>query len=132
LKYYLLKNLRVNPAEDYILHQEDPYREILLFLQQFIERQIPFIQLKFKYKIPFFEYKDRPFCILNVSRKKTYVELGFWHAAHLILHPEHLHSDGRKVMWSLRFSSLEAIDPQVLEDLLQEAVSKSHLGYSKQ
>ena len=121
----------MNPAEDYILHQEDPNREILLFLQQFIERQIPSIQLKFKYKIPFFEYKDRPFCYLNVPRKKTYVELGFWHAAHLTLHPEHLHSDGRKVMRSLRFSSLEAIDPQVLEDLLQEAVSKSHLGFYK-
>ena len=121
----------MNPAEQYILEQEEPYQGILIFLKQFIEAQIPEIQLKYKYKIPFFDLKDRPFCYLNVPRGKAYVDLAFWHSAHLTLHQDQLHSDGRKVMKSLRYTSLESIDTEVLKDLLQEAYSKSHLGFYK-
>ena len=121
----------MNPAEEYILNQEEPYRGILIFLRQFIEQQIPSIQLKYKYNIPFFDYKDRPFCYMSVPRGKRYVDLAFWHSAHLTLHQDHLHSKGRKVMKSLRYSSLESIDPLVLSELLEEAESKSHLGFYK-
>jgi len=39
----------MNPAEDYILNNPDPYRSILLHLQVVIEKIIPEAALKYKY-----------------------------------------------------------------------------------
>tara|TARA_R100000935_G_scaffold2644_1_gene7077 strand:+ start:3815 stop:3943 length:129 start_codon:yes stop_codon:yes gene_type:complete len=37
----------MNPAEEYILNQPEPYRGILLFLQSVIEGDIPGVELKY-------------------------------------------------------------------------------------
>ena len=52
----------MNPAEAYILEQQEPYRSILLELQAAIQLQVPQAVLKFKYRIPFYYLKDKPFC----------------------------------------------------------------------
>ena len=109
----------MNPAEDYILNQAEPYKSILLYLQAVIEKTIPGIELKYKYKIPFYYLEGKPYCYLNQS--KDYVDLGFWNAAHLTIHLDHMISEGRKVMRSLRYKSLEDIDESILLDVLQDA-----------
>ena len=43
----------MNPAENYILNQPEPYRSMLMHLQSLIEYAIPEADLKYKYKIPF-------------------------------------------------------------------------------
>ena len=109
----------MNPAEEYILNAAEPYRSMLLHLQLTIERTIPGLDLKFKYKIPFYYCEERPFCYLNQA--KDYVDLGFWNAAHLTKHLELLTTDGRKLMRSLRYRTLEEIDEQVLAAVLLNA-----------
>ena len=109
----------MNPAENYILQQDEPFRSILLYLQAVIEKTIPGLELKYKYKIPFYYLEGKPFCYLNQS--KDYVDLGFWNAAHLTVHLEHMISDGRKVMRSLRYKNLEDLDESILLDVLQES-----------
>lgn len=109
----------MNPAEDYILNQPEPYRSILLHLQVIIENIIPDAELKYKYKIPFYYISNRPLCYLNQS--KDYVDLGFWNASHLTVHLEHMCTKGRKMMKSLRYKKLEDIDEKVLIDVLQDA-----------
>ncbi|SHG05073.1 protein of unknown function (DU1801) [Arenibacter palladensis] len=111
----------MNPAEEYILNQSEPYRGILLYLQAFIEGTIPGVELKFKYKIPFYYINGKPYCYLNQS--KDYVDLGFWNAAHLTVHLEHMNTEGRKMMKSLRYKSLEDIDTTVLKEILADAYS---------
>ena len=111
----------MNPAEAYILEQEEPFKSILLHLEVTIRRVAPNVDLLFKYKIPFFYINGKPYCYLNVS--KGYVDLGFWHAAHLSLHLDKLETKGRKMMKSLRYRSLEEIDQQVLEEVLMDALS---------
>ena len=111
----------MNPAEDYIFKQNEPFRSILLHLQSLIERTVPESDLKFKYRIPFYYVQGRPLCYLNQS--KDYVDLGFWNAAHLTVHQEHMTTAGRKVMRSLRYKTLEEIDDSILTDILQEAYS---------
>ncbi|MEM9000465.1 MAG: DUF1801 domain-containing protein [Bacteroidota bacterium] len=111
----------MNPAEDYILSQEDPFRNILLHLQLIIEHHIPDLDLKFKYNIPFYYLEGKPFCYLNVPIKKHYVDLGFWHAAHLTVHQDMMVTEGRKVMRSLRYTTLQDIDEQVLQEVLADA-----------
>ncbi len=110
----------MNPAEDYILNQEEPYRSMLIHLQSVIERTVPTVDLKYKYKIPFYYIEGRPFCYLNQS--KNYVDIGFWNAAHLTIHLEHMTTTGRKMMRSLRYKTLDEIDNTILVEVLQDAL----------
>lgn len=109
----------MNPAESYIIGQPEPFRSILMHLQSIIERTVPEVDLKFKYRVPFYYIDGRPYCYLN--RSKDYVDLGFWNAAHLTVHLEHMTTAGRKMMRSLRYRSLKEIDEPVLRMVLQDA-----------
>ena len=111
----------MNPSEEYILHQAEPYRSILLYLQTVIEGTVPQVELKYKYKLPFYYLTGRPYCYLNQS--KDYIDLGFWNAAHLSVHLDQMTTTGRKIMKSLRYRSLEEIDSVVLTEVLLDAYS---------
>ena len=117
----------MNPAEAYILEQPEPYKSILLHLQVVIEATVPQVELRYKYRIPFYYLEGKPFCYLNHSR--DYVDLGFWSSAHLTLHLEHMYTKGRKVMRSLRYKTLEDIDETILTDVLQDAYSVKGKGF---
>lgn len=110
----------MNPAEAYILEQPEPFKTILLHLQVLIETTIPSVELKYKYKIPFYYTDGRPFCYLNVA-KKGYVDVGFWNAGHLTVHLEHMTTDGRKVMKSLRYKNIDDVDDTILIEVLHNA-----------
>lgn len=111
----------MNPASEYILNQPEPFRSMLLHLQTVVERTIPEAEMKYKWRIPFFYLEGKPFCYLN--RSKDYVDIGFFKAAYLTLHTELMVTKGRKVMKSLRYRSLEAIDDKVLTEVLKDAYS---------
>jgi len=122
--FFILSDIKaMNPSENYILGQPEPYRSILLHLQVIIENTITNVDLKYKYRIPFYYIENRPFCYMNVNQKKQFVDLGFWNAAHLSINLESLTTANRKVMKSLRYNSLEAIDEQVLIEILKDAYS---------
>lgn len=110
----------MNPAAQYILDQPEPFRTILLQLQSLIEQAVPDYSLKYKYRLPFYYLKDKPFCYLNCSR--DYVDLGFIRGAWLQSHSQVLVSEDRKVVKSLRYRSVEEIDVEILLAVLQEAV----------
>ena len=109
----------MNPASAYILSQNEPFRSMLLHLQSVIEHTVPDLDLKYKYRIPFYYIEGRPFCYLNQS--KDYVDVGFWNATHLSVHLELLCSEGRKMMKSLRYASLAEIDNDILVAVLLDA-----------
>ncbi len=120
----------MNPAEDYILNQSEPFRAILLHLQSVIELTVPEVDLKYKYRIPFYYINGKPFCYLNQA--KDYVDLGFWNASHLSVHIELMYTAGRKMMKSLRYNSLEEINNDILIDVLKDAYAvKDKKFYSK-
>ncbi|MEX0314253.1 MAG: DUF1801 domain-containing protein [Allomuricauda sp.] len=121
----------MNPAESYILDQSEPFKSILLQLQVLIESTVPQVELKYKYRIPFYYLEGKPFCYLNVPKKKAYVDVGFWSAAHLSVHLDKMITEGRKVMKSLRYATLEDIDAEILMAILLDAQSVSHKGFWK-
>lgn len=49
------------------------------------------------------------------------MDVGFWHAKHLTLQLDKMTTAGRKMMKSLRYTSLDEIDNEVLIDVLNEA-----------
>ena len=54
------------------------------------------------------------------------MDIGFFKAAYLTVHTGLMVTEGRKVMKSLRYRSLEEIDNQVLIDVLKEAYRIRH------
>ena len=120
----------MNPAEQYILEREEPFRTMLLQVQLLVESTLPDLVMLYKYKIPFFYIDGKlPFCYLNQT--KNYVDVAFWHGTHLTRNLEYLVSEGRKHMKSLRYYSLDDIDAEVLIDVLNEAYSFRDKKYYK-
>ncbi|MGB1284309.1 MAG: DUF1801 domain-containing protein [Polaribacter sp.] len=121
----------MKPAEAYILEQPEPFKSILLHLQIVIESNFPDANLQFKWRLPFYYLDDKPFCYLNPSKKKRYVDVGFWVSAHLTKYNEFLISDGRKVVKSLRYFGLEDINEEILIAVLREAHENKGKGFWK-
>lgn len=121
----------MKPAEAYILDQPEPFKSILLHLQILIETNFPEVDLQFKWKIPFYVLEGKPFCYLNPSKKKGYVDVAFWVSAHLTKYNNHLISENRKVVKSLRYFSLEDINEEILLSVLEEAFQLKDKGFYK-
>ena len=103
---------------------------MLLHLQSVIELNIPEVDLKYKYRIPFYYSNGKPFVYLNQS--KDYVDVGFWHANHLTIHLDKMTTKGRKMMKSLRYSSLKQIDDKILVEVLKDAYTVKGKSFWKE
>ncbi len=113
----------MKPAEIYILNQQENFREILYNLQVVIEKCIPNdLQLLYKWKLPFYYYKGKPFCYFNVSYKNNYVDLGIFNGYELTNTSTKLISENRSMMKSLRYYSLEELDNELLVEILEESL----------
>jgi hypothetical protein len=121
----------MNPAEDYILNQPEPYRSILLHIQVIIENTLPEVELKYKWRIPCYYIGKKPICYLNASHKKEFVDVGFWHSAHLTKYDDYLVKEDRKVVKSLRYTSLEEIDDAIFIAILKEVELYKEEGFYK-
>ncbi|HFS67264.1 MAG TPA: DUF1801 domain-containing protein [Flavobacteriia bacterium] len=93
----------MNPAENYFLKQPKPLQSILLFLRQEILDVIPDLDELYKYKVPFYYYKGKPFCYLTVLKGSTSVDLGFWDGFKLTNKHGFLKAKNRKMIKSLSF-----------------------------
>lgn len=113
----------MNPSEAYIINQPEPYRSILLHLQVIVESSIPEIELLYKYRIPFYYYKKRPYCFLNASHKKQFVDICFVRGNKITKHQDQLVTEKRKKMASLRYKSIEEINNVVLVEILKNVLS---------
>ena len=120
----------MKPAEVYIVNQDEPFRSILMHLQVTIEHTLPDSELKYKWRIPCYYMGKRPLCYLN--KTKDYVDVGFWHSAHLSKKWDaYLVSENRKIVKSLRYRSLEDIDTKILVSLLNEVKTLKGKGFYK-
>ena len=121
----------MNPAEEYILNQPEPFRSMLLHVKAVIEATIPEVSMKYKWRIPCFYAGKHPLCYLNASHKGNYVDVAFWNSAHLTKHIELMYSEKRKVVKSFRYFSLEEINDQILGEVLQEVYELKEKGFYK-
>lgn len=121
----------MKPAEAHILNQPEPFKSILLHLQILIETSFPKVDLQYKWKLPFYYLNEKPFCYLNISKKKGYVDVGFWVSEHLTKYNDLLITENRKVVKSLRYFSINDINEEVLLTVLQEAHQLKGNGFYK-
>jgi hypothetical protein len=112
----------LKPTELYILNQPEKYRDILLHIIAVVEHTLPEANLEFKWGIPYFYYKKKPFCYLNASHKHQFVDVGFAKGFQLKSNLDHLIADnGRNTIKSLRYHSLEKIDNAILISVIEES-----------
>ncbi len=112
----------MKPTELYILNQPEKYRDILLHIIAVVEHTLPEATLEYKWGIPYFYYKKKPFCYLNASHKHRFVDVGFAKGFQLKNQQNHLiANNGRNTIKSLRYYSLEKINNEILVDVIQEA-----------
>lgn len=121
----------MKPAESYILNQEEPFKSILVHVQFLIEKNFSEVDLRFKWKIPYYFLNDTTFCYLNSPKKKKYVDVCFWVTSPLSNYNEFLITENRKVVKSLRYFNLSDINEKVLLSVLSEAYNKKGKGYFK-
>ncbi len=111
----------MNPAENYIINQPEPYQSIIYHIQLIIEKVLPEVELKFKYRIPYYYLNNKPLCYINASHKKQFVDLGFAKGYQLTVRQDELFGEeNRNTVKSLRYINVGDVNDDVLIDVLQE------------
>jgi len=110
-------------TDEYIYRQPEKLRSIILHIISVFEREIPELELLFKWGIPYFYYKKKPFCYLAPNHKKGFVDAGFARGFQLEKNQDFLVGEKRNTVKSLRYYNLEDIDNAVLMDLIKEAAT---------
>lgn len=121
----------MKPAEEYILKQPEPFKSILLHLQLLIENNCTDVELKYKWKMPMYYVNGHQLCYLNASHKKGFVDVGFWAKGILQDFETYLVSEGRTVVKSLRYTSVEDIDEEIFLQVVEEVTKHNHKGFWK-
>lgn len=111
----------MKPAALYILNQPKQYQEIIYYVCDVIAQEFPEVVMLFKWKIPFYYDGNKPFCYINVSQKKKFVDVAFFYGNQLTNHMDYLNSEGRTQIKSLRYFSLDTIPDKILREVIQEA-----------
>ena len=119
----------MKPAEEYILKQPEPFKSILLHLQLLIENNCTDVELEYKWKMPVYYVNGHQLCYLNASHKKGFVDVGFWAKGILQDFETYLVSEGRTVVKSLRYTSVEDIDEEIFLQVVEEVTKHNHKGF---
>ncbi|AOW10754.1 DUF1801 domain-containing protein [Flavobacterium gilvum] len=110
-------------TDEYIYKQPEKFKFIVLHLISVFEREIPELKLLYKWGVPYFYYKNKPFCYLAPNHKKGFVDAGFARGFQLKENQNSLVGEKRNTVKSLRYYNLEEIDNVVLLAVIREAVT---------
>lgn len=115
----------MNPIEHYLLSQQEPYQSILLYVRSVILKNFPEIKEKYSFKIPFYNYQNKPVLYLNILKGTSYVDVAFVQGILLEeKYPILKNHNKRKQVRSIQVHSLEDFDEQLFIELLQEAIEQ--------
>ncbi len=106
--------------DEFYLIQPEPNRSFMLGLRHFILDFDVEITERWKWKLPFFYYKNKPFCYIWKDSKTGQPYLGIVKAA-FIKHPL-LVQGNRKKMRVLYFDNHKDIPIDLLEDVFKELI----------
>ena len=114
----------MNPVENYILNQPEPYQSIMLYVRSVILKTLPNIVEKYNYKIPFYHHNKKPLCYLNILKGTNYVDVAFVQGVILQNGFPQLKDDhNRKQVRSIQVKSLKDFDELLFVELLKEGAS---------
>lgn len=112
----------MNPVEQYLYHQKEPYQSIMLYVRSVIFKILPDIEEKYSYKIPFYHHNKKPLCYLNVLKGISYVDNAFVQGIYLQdKFPQLKDKNNRKQVRSIAVKDMASFDEQIFVRLLKEA-----------
>lgn len=112
----------MNPAENYILNQKEPYQSIILYVRSVILKSLPDIVEKYNYGIPFYHHNKKPMCYLNILKGTNYVDVAFVQGVFLKeKFPQLKDGSNRKQVRSIQVECLENFDELLFVEILDEA-----------
>jgi len=112
----------MNPVEQHILNQKEPYQAIMLYIRGVIFKTLPYIEEKYKYKVPYYEHNNKPMLYLNILRGTNYVDVAFVQGILLEeKYPKLKNNNNRKQVRSLQIRNLEDLDELIFVQLLKDA-----------
>ena len=114
----------MNPVENYLFNQVEPYQSIMLYVRSLIKKTLPKIEEKYSYKIPFYYHHKKPLLYLNVLKGTKHVDVAFMQGVILEKKYPKLKDDNkRKTVRSLQVKSLENFDELEFVSLLVYAAA---------
>jgi Domain of unknown function (DU1801) len=111
----------VKPTEEYILRQSAEFQQILFYVIDVVEQELPESELLLKWGVPYFYYKKKPFCYLAPNKKRGFVDVGFAKGFQLKLHEDVLVDENRNTVKSLRYFKIDSIEDSILREVIKEA-----------
>jgi hypothetical protein len=111
----------MKPTDEYILKQSPKFQEILFYLIDVVEKELIDAELLFKWGVPYFYYKKKPFCYLAPNKKKNFVDLGFAKGFQLKSNQDILVDQNRNTVKSLRYFEIDSINDFSLRAVINEA-----------
>lgn len=113
----------MNPVEQYLYHQKEPYQSIMLYVRSVIFKTLPDIEERYSYKVPFYHHNKKPLCYLNILKGTSYVDVAFVQGVFLQdKYPQLKDEDNRKQVRSIPIKNIESFDELAFVALLKEAV----------
>ena len=107
--------------DQFYLEQPEPNRSFMLGLRAFFLNYDTAITEAWKYRLPFFYYKNKPFCYIWKDKKTQQPYIGIVKAG-LIEHPL-LIKGNRKKMKVLYFDTSKDIPVKLLDEVFQLAMN---------
>ena len=112
----------MNPAEQHICNQKEPYQSIMLYVRSVILKTLPEVTEKYNYKVPYYLHNNKPICYLNILKGTNYVDVAFIQGVLLEGNYSQLKDDNnRKQVRSLQVKKIEEFDELLFVELLNDA-----------
>lgn len=115
--------------DNYFLNLTEPNRGCMLALKDIILRQDKNISMHWKYKAPFFYYKNKMFCYLWTDKKTTHPYIGFVEGGRI--DSSYLEQGSRTRMKILRINPNEDLELDIIEELINIALDFYRNGIIK-
>jgi len=112
----------MNPVEQHIYNQKEPYQSIMLYVRGVILKTLPTVEEKYSYRIPFYNMYKKPMLYLNVLKGTDFVDVAFVQA--IVLeekYPLLKNYKNRKQVRSIQVTSLENFNEAMFVQLLKDA-----------
>ncbi len=112
----------MNPAEQHIFNQKEPYQSNMLYVRRVILKTLPEGVEKYNYKVPYYLHNNKPICYLNILKDTNYVDVAFIQGILLERNYSILKDDNeRKEVRSIQVKKLEDFDELLFVELLKDA-----------
>lgn len=111
--------MKYQTVEDYILSQDENTRQLIFLLRDIILSTSTEITERLSFNCPFYHYKGM-LCYISIEKKTVYI--GFCRGVALQHKYPTLTIKNRKLIASISYKNMEAVDVEVIQDILRDSM----------